>query len=154
MPSARTKALIWEVSGSLYSEDSKEINMLGGRPRLCSQTTGLDISLFSLTSMTLRSSLYACVSLPEKILRKPTSCMLSHFSRVWLIATLWIVACQAPLSMGLSRQEYWSGLPCPSPWDFPDPGIEPTSLMSPVLAGGFFSTSATGYALLTVTVLL
>ena len=41
--------------------------------------------------------------------------MLSHFSRVWLFATLWTVAFQAPLSMGFSKQEYWSGLPCPSP---------------------------------------
>ena len=48
-----------------------------------------------------------------------------HFSRVQLFATLWTVACQAPLSMGFSRQEYWSGLPCPSPEDLPDPGIEP-----------------------------
>ena len=47
------------------------------------------------------------------------------------------------LSMGFSRQEYWSGLPCSPPWDLPDPGIEPTSLKSPVLAGGFFTTSAT-----------
>ena len=50
---------------------------------------------------------------------------------------------QAPLSMGFSRQEYWSGLPCPPPGDLPDPGIEPTSLMSPALAGGFFTNSAT-----------
>ena len=42
-----------------------------------------------------------------------------------------------------SRQEYWSGLPCPSPGDLPGPGIEPTSLMSPTLADGFFTTSAT-----------
>ena len=42
--------------------------------------------------------------------------------------TLWIVACQAPLSMGFLRQEYWSGLPFPSPGDLPDPGIEPASL--------------------------
>ena len=40
-------------------------------------------------------------------------CVISHFSRVQLFATLWTIACQAPLSMGLSRQEYWSGLPCP-----------------------------------------
>ena len=46
------------------------------------------------------------------------------------------------LSMGLSRQEYWRELPCPSPGDLPDPGIEPASLMSPALAGGFFTTSA------------
>jgi len=42
--------------------------------------------------------------------------------------------------MGFSRQEYWSGLPCPSPGDFPDPGIEPMSLVSLALAGGFFTT--------------
>ena len=50
---------------------------------------------------------------------------------------------QAPLSMGFSRQEYWSGLPCPLPGDLSDPGIEPVSLTSPALAGGFFTTSAT-----------
>ena len=44
---------------------------------------------------------------------------------------------------GSSRQEYWSGLPCPSPWDLPDPGIEPTAPMFPALAGGFFTTRAT-----------
>ena len=53
----------------------------------------------------------------------------------------WTVAYQAPLSMGFSRQEYWSGLSCPSPGDLPDPGIKPGSLMSPALAGGFFATS-------------
>ena len=57
--------------------------------------------------------------------------------------TLWTGALQAPLSMGFSRQEYWSGLPCPSPGDLPDAGIEPASLMSPDLAGKFFTTSAT-----------
>ena len=54
-----------------------------------------------------------------------------------------IVAYEAPLSMGFSRQEYWSGLPGPPPGDLPDPGIKPTSLMSPVLAGEFFPTRAT-----------
>ena len=46
--------------------------------------------------------------------------------------------------MGFSRQEYWSGLPFPSPGDLPDPGIEPLSLRSFILAGGFFTTSTTG----------
>ena len=54
----------------------------------------------------------------------------------------WTVACQAPLSMGFSRQDYWSGLPRPLSEDLPDPGIEPSSLMSPALGGGFFTTSA------------
>ena len=55
----------------------------------------------------------------------------------------WTVSCQAPLSMGFSRQEYWSGLPCPPPGDLPNLGIKPESLMSLAFAGGFFTTSAT-----------
>ena len=66
--------------------------------------------------------------------------MISHFSRVQLFVTPWTVARQAPLSMEFSRQEYWSGLPCPPPGDLPNPGTEPVSLMSPALAGGFFTT--------------
>ena len=51
---------------------------------------------------------------------------------------------QSPLCMGLSRQEHWSGLPCPSPGDLPDPGTEPTSLMCAALADGFFITNPSG----------
>ena len=69
--------------------------------------------------------------------------MLSHFSCVQFFAILWSVAHQAPLSMGFSRQEYWSGLSFPSPGDLPDPGIKPASLKSPALAGRFFTTMAT-----------
>ena len=69
----------------------------------------------------------------------------SLFSRVQLLGSPWTVARQAPLSMGFSRQEYWSGLPFPE--DLPDPRIQPTSLTSPTLAGGFFTTSATWEAL-------
>ena len=69
--------------------------------------------------------------------------VLSRFTLVWLFVTLWTVAHQLPLSMGFSRQEYWSGLPCPPPRDLLVPGIEPTSLSSPALAGRFFITSAT-----------
>ena len=68
-------------------------------------------------------------------------------SRVRLFAVPWTVAHQVPLSMELSRQEYWSGLPFSSPEDLPDPGITPSSLTSPALAGGFFTTSATWQAL-------
>ena len=49
------------------------------------------------------------------------------------------VACQAPLSMGFYRQEYWSGLPFPTPGDLTDPGTKPVSFASPELAGGFFT---------------
>ena len=77
--------------------------------------------------------------------------MLSHVQLFFV--TPGTVACQAPLSMGFPRQEYWSGLPFPFPGDLPDPAIEPTSLESPALVGGFLTTSATreaftGYAVL------
>ena len=67
--------------------------------------------------------------------------VLSQFSRVRLLATLWTGARQAPLSMGFSRQEYWSGLLCPPPEDLPNPGTEPASLMSLALAGRFFTST-------------
>ena len=70
--------------------------------------------------------------------------VLGHFSRVWLFATLWTVARQPPLSMGFSRQEYCSGLPCPPPGDLPNPRIEPESLMSPALTGEFFTGTTYG----------
>ena len=69
-------------------------------------------------------------------------------SHVRLFVTLWTVAHQAPLSTGFSRQEYWQGLPFPSPGDLPNPGLEATSLMTPEMAGGFFTTSATWEALI------
>ena len=68
---------------------------------------------------------------------------LVHFSCVRLFETPWTVAHQPLLSMGFSKQEYWSGLLCHSPGDLPNPGFEPASLMFPALAGRFFTTSAT-----------
>ena len=74
--------------------------------------------------------------------------MLNCFSHVRLCETPWTVVHQAPLSMGLSmgfsRQEYWSGLPCSPPWDLPDPGIEPTSLKSPSLEKGSLPLASPG----------
>ena len=61
-------------------------------------------------------------------------------SRVQLFETPWTITCQAPLSMGFSRQEYWSGLLFPTPVDLPDPGIKSMSLKSPGLAGRLFTT--------------
>ena len=84
-------------------------------------TLSLSIATFMFCSVTC-----ACV------------CVLSHFSHDWVLESLWTIGCHIPLSMGFFRQEYWSGLPCPSPEDLPDPGIEPTSLTSPELVGGFF----------------
>ena len=86
------------------------------------------------------------------IFRNPTrvlsyfyhTCVLSRYSRARLLVTPWTVAHQALLlSMGFSRQKYWSGLACPPPGDLPDPGIQLKSFMSPALARGFFTTSTT-----------
>ena len=77
-------------------------------------------------------------------------CAVYLFSRVWLFATPWAVALQALLSMRFSRQEYWSGLlylPPRKVGNLPNPGIEPASLVSPALADGFFTSSATWEAL-------
>ena len=74
-----------------------------------------------------------------------------HFHHVLLCATPWTVARRAPLSMGFSRQEYWSGLLFPPPRDLPDPGIEPKSLTSSALAGGFFTTSVTWKPIVSIT---
>ena len=70
----------------------------------------------------------AAWSCPSQVL----SCMLSPL-------VVCDSACQGPLSRGFSRQEYWSGLPCPAPGNLPGPGIEPTFPVSPALAGGFFT---------------
>ena len=72
---------------------------------------------------------------------KACMCAVLH---VRLFVTLWTRACQAPLSLGFSRQEYWSELLCPLLADLPDPRIEPVFLTSPALAGEFFITSTTG----------
>ena len=65
--------------------------------------------------------------------------------------TPWTVAHQFPLSMGFSRQEYWSGLPCPPPGDLPDPGMKPVCLLSSVLAGRIFTIVPTGKPYTTMT---
>ena len=83
----------------------------------------------------LFKSLYLCYEL------NVCACMLSRFSHVQVFVTLWPITCQALLSTGFSMGEYWSGWPCLPPGDLPGPGIEPASLMSPALAGRFFTTT-------------
>ena len=97
---------------------------------------GLNQSILK-TSASIAQSIIVCVCVCVCV------CALSCFSRVQLFMTLWTPAHQTPLSMGFSRQEYWSGLPHPPPGDLPDPGTEPASLKSPALAGRFFTASAT-----------
>ena len=89
----------------------------------------------------LKSSFLICaVNFCAKVL----ACMHSYFSCAQLSVTLWTVAHQVPLSTGLSRYEYWSGLPCPPPGDLPNPEIKPVSLTSPALTDGFLTTNAPG----------
>ena len=96
----------------------------------------------SFSSCSLSDWRYKCIRY-KLIKLEVYVCVLSCFSHVQLFMTLWTVAYQAPLSIGLSKQEYQSGLPCPPPGDLPDPAVKPTCLMSPSLAGSFFTTSAT-----------
>ena len=89
-----------------------------------------------LSYITLDTSEFSCLLFAQHV------CALSCFSHVQLFATLWTVAQQASMSVGFFRQEYWSGLPCPPPGGFPNPGSEPASLVSSALAGRLFTTSA------------
>ena len=73
--------------------------------------------------------------------------MLKCFSHVQLFVTPWTMAHHSPLSMGFSRQEYWSGLPCLPPEDLPNLGIDPTSLVSPALEADSFTTEPSGQCL-------
>jgi len=97
--------------------------------RHCSRGTGqmaTNTQMRSLPSLRIHASTGEENNIIKKVRSKIWGmlCMLSRFSRVQLSATLWTIVHQAPLSMGLSRQEYWRGLPCPSPWDLPNPGTE------------------------------
>ena len=71
-------------------------------------------------------------------------CMLSHSVVSDSFEIPWAVAHHTPLFIGFSRQEYWSGLPIPSPGNLPNPGIKPESSVAPALAGGFFTTEPPG----------
>ena len=93
-------------------------------------------------------------SLQKSPARNQAVCVLSLYSPVRHFVTPWTVAHQVPLSMGFSRQEYWSELPFPMMGDLPYPEIKPASLMFPALARGFFTTSATWEAAETRLVLL
>ena len=89
--------------------------------------------------------IYVWLSLFSVRLKLSQHCLLTGYacvlSCVLLFATLWTVTCPAPLSMGFSRQEYWSGLPFPPPGDLPDPGFEPAS---PTFAGRYFTAEPLG----------
>ena len=103
--------------------------------------------LMNTTYPLLSAIIYSCSASPYMatafIILTQLLLLLCHFSRVRLCAAPKTASYQAPLSLGFSRQEHWSGLPFPSPADLPDPGIKPTCPMSPALAGKFFTSSST-----------
>ena len=102
----------------------------------------LNVSLLCCCNLSKNRSWLSAHALPLRV-------CCAKLLQLRLFATLWTVACQAPLSMGFSRQESWSGLPGPPPGDLPNPGIEPESPVSPALADGFFTASATWEACIT-----
>ena len=117
----------WEHLGKVWRE-------AGGAEALWAESEKPEVTVsdwWPVESHSEMASVFMCV------------CVLGCFGHIQLFATLQTVAIQAPLPMGFSRQEYWSGLPCPSPEDLPDPGIKPWSFMSPALTGGFFTSSGT-----------
>ena len=89
-------------------------------------------------------SIPLCRHCNKSIVDEYLGCCAQSLHHVQLFATPWTVPHQAPLSMGLSQQQYWSGLPFPPPGDLPAPGIEPTSTVAPVLAGRFFTSAPPG----------
>ena len=122
------------------------LNLVFSRRKIAFQCWVVRMRATSLQSRLTRSSIKSQKA--EKWLRYIRRAWVrAHSLSVRLFATSWVVAGQAPLSMGFSRQEYWSGLVFSPPGDLPDPGIKPTSLTSPALAGRFFSTSTTSEAL-------
>ena len=100
-------------------------------PRLLS---AFHMVLSMLPYYTLSSSLPPLSALCPRVcalrLHLHCACVPSHFSHVQLFVSLWPIVHQAPLFLGIPRQEHWSGLPCPPPGDLPNPGIEPRSLVS------------------------
>ena len=120
--------------------------------RALPEMTGQAIGLVGLENSFICSTVYltkhvlgpfSCPWLRSRGFPNTRTHMLSRFSHVWLFATLWTVSRQTFLSMGFSREEYWSGLLCPPPGDLHDPGTKSTSALSPTLVGRFFTASAT-----------
>ena len=137
------------------SDILKQIEVLpSSEPKTCSKccqgTQSLADNTYSLNNLSKRppkyyqhinqTTLFRIAPLHLNYLLQTEGCVLSL---IRFFATPWTVPCQAPLSMGFSRQEYWSGWPFPPPGDLPNPGIEHTSLAFPALAGRFFTTSTT-----------
>ena len=140
--------------GSAQPRDQTQVSHIAGRfftnwaTREAKNAEVGSQSLFQQIFLTQESSkhlLYCRQILYQLPYQGSPAWVLSSFSCVWFFVTPWTVAPKAPLSVGFSRQKYCSGSPCPPPGALPNPGVELMSLMSPALASGFFTTSATIY---------
>ena len=132
----------WEVKSVIRGWCVKAGSTIrgGSSENICHWDPGKNNPAPQLSALLLRVGRETHPSL-HWFIRLPLS--MSHSLR----PTLWIIACQAPLSTGFSRQEYWSRLPSLPPGDLPDSGIEPMTLMFPALAVNFFAANATWEAL-------
>ena len=132
--------------GRLHTKNTNKADSLGCLvmplhfPSWCSQlhtsSAGIWLHVVCGPSIKERASVFPC----NRVGQHSTLVCAQLLSCIWLFVTPRTVACQAPLSMGSPRQEYWIGLPFPSPEDLPNPGIEPMSLGSPALASRFLTT--------------
>ena len=131
----------WDSPGKNTGVDSHSL-LLGIFP---TQSSNLDLLHCRqiLYCLSYREAQYISAGLLIIAKYHSNASVLKHFSRVLHFATLWTVACQAPLSKGISSQEYWNGLPCPAPGDLPDPGFKPSSLMLTAFVGVLFTTRTT-----------
>ena len=119
------------LTTTMEAEDKKVFwRKISSNQKFCTQSNKQ--SAFSFFDIGVSKNFFSTHPFPGSCCRM-RACVLSHFSRIQFFVTLWTVAYQSPLSMGFSRQEYWSGLPCFPPGDLPDPGIEPAYLKSPAL---------------------
>ena len=111
---------------------------------LCSSLNALLPSTHALWRVSQESSGLVTCFLVSAQAAMTLACVLSRFSYVWLFVTPWTIAHQAPLSLGFSRQEYWSGLPGPPPEDFPTQGSNPHYITSPALQADSLSLAPPG----------
>ena len=123
-----------------FDIDFYQISLFNCILQCCSPRISMQPSLGALPGLLPLSSTQRTWNSPVSLHLLPCTaimhaCTLSCFSCIRLFAIKWTIVCQAPLSMGFSRQEYWSGVPYPLPENLPDPEMEPTSPATPALQG-------------------
>ena len=140
----RSKHLLisWLQSPSAVILEPPKIKSDTVSPSISHEVMGTDTMILVFWMLSFKPTFSLSYQALFSIISVHRVCVLSHFSHVPLFAILWTVAHEAPLSMGFSRPEHWSGLPYPPAGELPELGMEPKSLLSLVPAGGFFTASA------------